>query len=132
MNVDRGEGVDKGTALTPAYHPFHTEVTISPLTAQERPLPTHVRHPHCILVPSPALAMTTEQTLLYTRSESPCASRQVWRVPYAHTVQPAPGSHLTTPARVPACASPSGIRRRSCTPSRHHTCGTCSPLDGGG
>ena len=41
---------------------------------------------------------SSEQTLLDTRSESPCASRQAWRVQYAHTVQHA---HTVQPARGP-------------------------------
>lgn len=96
-----GEGVDKGTGLTQLITPSTLRSLSHPSQHKNgRPLCSPMSSPpHCILVLSPLpQTMTTEQTLLDTRSESPCASRQAWRVQYAHTVQHA---HTVQPARGP-------------------------------
>ena len=88
-----GEGVDKGTGLTQLITPS-TLRSLSHPSQHKNGLSAHPCPHHLTASSSSApcpQTMTTEQTLLDTRSESPCASRQAWRVQYAHTVQPARG-----------------------------------------
>lgn len=84
-----GERVNKGTALTQLITPS-TLRSLSHPSQHKDGLSAHSCPHHLTasqsLSPCPQ-AMTTQQTLQDTRSESLCASRQAWRARYAHTVQ---------------------------------------------
>lgn len=95
-----GEGVNKGTTLTQLITPS-TLRSLSHPSQHKDGLSAH-SCPHHLTAPQSSApcpqAMTTQQTLQDTRSESPCASRQEWRAQYAHTVQHA---HTVPLARGP-------------------------------